>query len=249
LIAVGFLSNFFGGALFHIVLAVVVGTTVFGLVLILGTVFGLMDAFIKDDVSVGYYFIAIGVFLLGVGLAFLVAKVLARYPKFGPPVLGAIGGFYLGVYIYNIALSYIWENTYFMLITGIAASIGTTIYSFKFGKTLTVPMTSFVGSYLLLNGVNTFIGGFNTKSVEDIGDVDPNDVADARKKIFGIPATTLYYIGGYFLLLVIGIGFQRYKGYQKKFEDEFYEEDEKADEDYASMINKKVDEKPSNRIN
>ena len=112
LISIGLISNFFGGRLFHIVFALVAGTVTFIITILLSSLFGGLDALTSDASSkkFGYILLAILCFLLSIGLAAFVGFLTTRFKRFGPSLLGAVGGFIIGLFLYTLIISKVYES-------------------------------------------------------------------------------------------------------------------------------------------
>jgi len=226
LIGFGIAANFFGGKIFPYVIAILGGGFTFLVTLLLSSVFGGLDALDRDP-SVGNVFLAIFCFLIAGGLSAGIAFLCWKYVKFGPTILGVFGGFSLGFYLYNITFAFFVNSQIFRLIVIAALAIGCGIYAYIYSETLTVPLTSIIGSYCLVRGASLFIGHF------------PGSFFSLSKENSFFQMATLYYLLAFIFLLVIGVQFQKYMRFDKIYDSFYvaeYEEplDPKKDDDYKN---------------
>lgn len=209
LIAVGIVSTFFGGKVFHVVFALVSGVVTFVIAILLCSVFGGLKALDSNVVTAGSVFSAVICFLFSIGLAVLIGFLTTKVKSFGPSLLGFIGGAIFGVWVNFLTIGQFYQSTFISVTLALAFGIATAIYTFRYTKTLAVPMTSIVGSYLIVYGAGMIFGGFPSQ-VHEI---------EHHEDLMKYETYHWYYLGAYLLLVVGGVTFQRHQKYHLNFSD------------------------------
>ena len=93
--------------------------------------------------------------IVGLFVGFVLTKML----HIGAAIIGAIGGFFIGIAVYN--LIFFWAKSVILLNSvSILGSLIMAILSFKFYDDIVIFGTSFVGSYSFVRGVSFFLGNF-----------------------------------------------------------------------------------------
>ena len=78
----------------------------------------------------------------------------------GAAILGAIGGVFVGIALYNLLFFYSAPNTYLLTALCVFGAIIMAFLSFHFYDAIVILSTAFVGSYTLVRGSSLFIGYF-----------------------------------------------------------------------------------------
>ncbi len=85
--------------------------------------------------------------------------VLRRMLHIGAAIIGAVGGFFIGIAIYNIFFFY--AQSYLLLrAISILCAIAMAILSFKIFDHIVIYSTAIFGSYSFVRGASLFIGKF-----------------------------------------------------------------------------------------
>lgn len=77
----------------------------------------------------------------------------------GAAILGAIGGFFIGVAAYNLLFFYT-SSEFFLTTLSILGSIIMAFLSFRHYDNIVIFGTAFVGAYSFTRGVSLFLGNF-----------------------------------------------------------------------------------------
>lgn len=213
LISLGIIANFFGGYLFNWVITVTGGISIFFVVILLLSVFGGLKAMDSQAYSghFGYILLAILCFTLAIASGVGIGYLTFRFKRLGAGLFGFFIGFICGFYLHKILIAWITENQFVKLVVIASAAIATGIYSFNWSKTLTVPTTAIIGSYLIIRGFSMFLGGF---PYEGLGVSSDDDTP------FHMENSYIYYTIAFILLLCGGVTFQRYKKYHMIYDDD-----------------------------
>jgi len=159
--------------------------------------------------------------LLGIGVAYLVFQF---FKSWFIPLLAGWGGIVLAVFLGKLAGV---QSSNVSLIFAVFGAIGGVVLGKYFNKHVKYGSTAFIGSYFIIRGAATWIGGF------------PSDFSStaALKKIAGKAVKNnngAVYIWGYFIaflaLFICGALFQLYWNREEDNEDMkddmFYDQDE-----------------------
>ena len=77
----------------------------------------------------------------------------------GAAIIGAFGGFFIGIALYNLAFFYA-KSSLLLTSLSVLGSIIMAILSFKYYDDIVIFGTSFVGSYSFVRGISFFLGNF-----------------------------------------------------------------------------------------
>ena len=100
------------------------------------------------------------IFIICVTLGVLFGMLLRRFIWFAIGLIGIIGGFLLGAFVYTLILkSSGWESYWGFWGITLAMAILGGVLAYVFGQTIVLLATSFFGSYLFVSGLNDIFGG------------------------------------------------------------------------------------------
>merc|ERR1719188_578765 len=100
------------------------------------------------------------VFLVCLTLGVLFGMLLRRTVWFAVGLVGIIGGFFLGAFIYTVILQTSgWESYWGFWGISIGVAVLGGVLSFAKGQTIVLLSTSFFGSYMFVSGLNYIFGG------------------------------------------------------------------------------------------
>ena len=74
-------------------------------------------------------------------------------------IIGAVGGFFLGIAVYNL-VSFFVESSFLMWSCAVIGSLAVAGLSLKQYDNIVIFGTTFIGSYAFIRGVSLFLGGF-----------------------------------------------------------------------------------------
>ena len=93
--------------------------------------------------------------IIGLFLGFILQKML----HIGAAIIGAIGGFFIGVAIYNL-LFFFAKSSLLLTTLSVLGSVVMAFLSLRHYDNIVIFGTSFVGAYSFTRGVSLFIGNF-----------------------------------------------------------------------------------------
>lgn len=118
----------------------------------------------------------------------------------GAAILGAMGGFFLGVAAYNLLFFYL-QSQFLLTTLSVLGSITMAFLSFKHYDNIVIFGTAFIGSYSFTRGVSFFLGNF------------PNEVEFFKNLVAGNVQNTTWEVYLYFamfiILFILGVVYQR----------------------------------------
>lgn len=153
----GAVVTFFGRKFFKYTAAVVGGFMTFLIVMLLCSIFHMLERLEGNpNGSIGLLILA---FVLGIGLAVGAGFLLYRFTRVGALILAACAGFFLGITLYNIAFHWI-NNLYVMLGLAFGLAIVLGYLSFKIFDKVLIFGTALLGSYAFVRGISLFAGHF-----------------------------------------------------------------------------------------
>jgi len=141
-------------------------------------------------------------YFLGGGAAagIAVGLLMAKFVKFGAAMLGGWGGFAAGL-ILNEAILYRFELSWLFWASNIVCIIAAAVITYKVFEPAIIAATAVIGAYFLIRGVSVYAGHYyneftiiNELKAGAITNIDPYYWA---------------YVGGFALLTVVGILYQR----------------------------------------
>lgn len=158
LIVFGALVAFVGRKFFAWTIATLGCVLGFGVTMLLFTMFEMLDAVKTQKEQTNYTMMITSLFIsciIGIFVGFILKKML----HIGAAILGAVGGFFIGVAIYNLVLFF--SQSYIVLLTvSIFSSLCMAFLSFRYYDRIVIFGTAFIGSYSFVRGVSLFLGYF-----------------------------------------------------------------------------------------
>jgi hypothetical protein len=157
LILFGAIVTFVGRKFFAWTIAFIGLVLGFVVTTLLFQMFELLDAVKSqnDDNLVFNYTSFLVSLIIGVFVGFILKKML----HLGAAILGGVGGFFIGVAIYNLLLFFSKSNAV-LLVISIFSSLFMAFLSFRFYDKIVIFGTSFIGSYAFVRGISLFLGYF-----------------------------------------------------------------------------------------
>jgi len=110
---------------------------------------------------------------------------------FAPAYLAGLIGVVLGFFVYRWTFQLFWDSTVVLLCIVAAFSLTLGVYAYCHAFKLILPITSGLGSLMLLRGISSLIGGF------------PEDFSSFTGSTLGL-MSTFYYLMAWILLFVFG---------------------------------------------
>ena len=135
--------------------------------------------------------------VIGVFVGFILQKML----NIGAAILGAVGGFFVGVAAYN--LLFFWAKSEFLLTSmSIIGCIIMAFLSFRHYDNIVIFGTAFVGSYSFVRGLSLFMGNF------------PNEIQFFKDLLAGqvssnTPWEVYFYLTTFVIVFIVGVVYQR----------------------------------------
>ena len=134
--------------------------------------------------------------ITGIFVGFICKKML----KISAAILGAIGGFFVGMALYSLVFSSWWHNNIFQIVLSVFVALVFALISFWFYDIIVILSTAMIGSYSFIRGISLFAGGY------------PNE-ADFIKSLRGtkdldVDWQLYVYLSSVFVLFLIGVGVQ-----------------------------------------
>jgi len=188
MIVFGCIVTFFGHKFFPWTIAILGCIIGFIVTMLLLQLFTMLDA-VNLKGTQGMWLTSLGVFvslIIGVFLGF----VLMRMLKIGAMVLGATGGFFIGVTFDQLFFSEM-KNIYITLTLTIGFAALVAFLAFKFYDHIVILTTALIGSYSLIRGLSIFIGKFPPETYL-LSQIDEGDKIDVE-----------YYFWIYFAFIVV----------------------------------------------
>ena len=149
--------------------------------------------------------LAVSIFIAGCG-GFGIFWLCRRDKKFAPAYLAGMFGVYVGFFIYKWTFQLFWDNTLVLLIlaAGFALTLGG--YAYVHAFTLILPITSCIGSLMLLRGISVLIGAFSSQT--------------GSFTMSSVVVTGFFYLMAFILLFAAGYSFQKSRGYDSENQDD-----------------------------
>lgn len=98
-------------------------------------------------------------FLIGAIIGVFVGFILKRMLHIGAAIMGAFGGFFIGVALYNLLFFFSQSEVVFIILS-VAGSIFMAFLSFRYYDNIIIFGTSMIGTYSFIRGMSLFIGYF-----------------------------------------------------------------------------------------
>ena len=161
-IVVGLLVTFTGRKFFPLTIGVMGVALGGGITLILCSMINLLSSIQVDMIdkeTIDPIYISIMTWAVSVIVGLFLGFILTKMLQIGAAIIGAIGGFFIGIAVYN--LIFFWAKSVILLNSvSILGSLIMAILSFKFYDDIVIFGTSFVGSYSFVRGVSFLLGSF-----------------------------------------------------------------------------------------
>ena len=133
---------------------------------------------------------------IGVFVGFILQKML----HIGAAILGAIGGFFIGVAFYNLFFFYA-KSQLLLTIMSVFGSLFMAILSFRNYDNIVIFGTAFIGSYAFTRGISLFIGNFPNE-LEFFDSLIKGDVDNNTWEVY-------FYLSVFVILFALGVTYQR----------------------------------------
>lgn len=198
----GIMVAFAGRKFFPWTIAVIGCLVGFGITLLLFSMSDILDSVQSNNPnesnSILYVILTYAfAIVIGVFVGFILQKML----NIGALILGAVGGFFVGVAAYN--LLFFWAKSQFLLtLISVLSSIAMAFLSFRQYDNIVIFGTGFVGSYSFVRGLSFFMGNF------------PNEVQFFKDLINGsvssnTPWEVYFYLVTFVIVFITGVFYQR----------------------------------------
>ena len=171
----------------------------FGVTMILFSMFDMLGprgGVSTSDTSLFMFFLQL-VFSLMIG--FFVGFIMMRMLKIGAAILGATGGAFLGMALYQLAF-FFFPNFILTVVFAVIFGLAGAILSFKYFDGIVILGTAFVGAYSIIRGASLIFGNY------------PNEIemfkllADGNTE--AIPYQFLIYMGAFMVLFIASAVYQ-----------------------------------------
>lgn len=159
LIVFGAVATFRGRKFFDRVIGIIGGGLAFLIAMLFFSAVGMVD-YLDPSLGSGNIWYTLLAFILAAGIAVAVGYLLCKLAlTVGILALGLIGGFFLGVLIYNTLFSF---ASSLWVLYGIAffCAIVLGFLSYTQGEKIKILGTSFIGSYAFIRGISILAGHF-----------------------------------------------------------------------------------------
>jgi len=159
LIAFGIITTFRGMEFFNWVVSVLTGGIAFTASMLLFSAFGMVD-YLDPVAAEGSLVMSVLSIVLAIIIAAFVGYFFYNFAdEIGVLTIGGIGGFFIGVTLYNTAL--FWSDNFYVLLTVTLVSIlFFASLAFKYKDEIMIYGTALIGSYSFIRGVSLFAGHF-----------------------------------------------------------------------------------------
>lgn len=161
-IVIGLLVAFTGRKFFPLTIGVIGIGLGGGITLILCSMINLLTSIQLDNTDQEYtdpIYMAILTWTVSVIVGLFVGFILTKMLHIGAAIIGAIGGFFIGIAVYNLIFFFA-KSAFVLTSCSVIGSIIMAILSFKFYDDIVIFGTSFVGSYSFVRGISFFLGNF-----------------------------------------------------------------------------------------
>ncbi|CDW74601.1 UNKNOWN [Stylonychia lemnae] len=170
-----------------------------GITLLLFSMSSILDSIQSSQATDQSTFFAILTFIVAGIIGIFVGFILQKMLHIGAAILGAIGGFFIGVAAYNI-IFFSLKSEILLTSCSILGSLIMAFLSFRQYDNIVIFGTGFIGSYSFTRGISLFIGNF------------PNEILFFTQLIEGnVSATweTYFYLAIFVILFILGVVYQR----------------------------------------
>jgi len=194
LIVLGFIVTFYGSKFLPWVVAVLTGGATFLVVMLLCSVFGMLN-YIDPTQDGGNIGLVILSFVLAIGLGVLVGFLLKKFLVVGFGILGFLAGFFLGNLLYNLVLVTFVQSSVVLFIVAFGLGAAGAYLTVKQKSELKIIVTALLGSYAFVRGISVFAGGY------------PNEITFYQQLNNGTAQFTPVFIGylaGMVVVFVLG---------------------------------------------
>ena len=156
----GLVVSLAGRKFFPWTIGIIGGVLGASITLLLFSMFNILDS-IKDPNTLQQSSVAFDIFSYIVALTtgLFMSYILQKMLHIGAAILGAIGGFFLGVAAYNL-LFFFTESEIVLSGLSVLGSITMAFLSFRYYDDIVIFSTAFVGTYSFTRGISFFIGNF-----------------------------------------------------------------------------------------
>lgn len=157
-IVFGLVVAFAGRKFFPWTIAIIGAAIGAGTALLLFSMFDILDSIKSVNPQETTLFVFFQYFVAlttGLFLGFILQKML----HIGAAILGAFGGFFIGLAVYQFFFFYT-ESELLLSALGVLGSVVMAVMSFRNYDNIVIFGTAFVGSYAFLRGLSLFVGDF-----------------------------------------------------------------------------------------
>jgi len=191
----GVVVTFFGQIVFKHALAIAAGGIAFMLLMLLFSLFGMLDA-LEGNASGGKIALCVVGFILGLAGGIGCGMLFFKLEKLGASILAGAFGFFVGSTLYNLALFWAY-NVYVFFIWSILIAVLFAFLAWRYFDKILIFGTALLGGYALVRGISMFAGHY------------PNEVEIISQLANGIkPHLDGYfyiYLGGIIVAFVLGV--------------------------------------------
>ena len=159
MIAFGLAVTFFGQMIFKHALAVAAGGIGFLMLMLLFSLFGMLDALSVSNPSGGKIALTVVAFILGIAGGIGIGLLFFKLERLGAAILAGAFGFFVGSTLYNLALFWAY-NVYVYFAFSIIIALVFAFLAWRYFENILIFGTAFFGAYVLVRGISMFAGHF-----------------------------------------------------------------------------------------
>ena len=156
----------YGRKFFPVTIFAAGGLAGFGITMILVSMVSFLSA-VNTRIEFTWVGVIVSILIsacIGVFLGFILQKM----QRIGAMIIGAIGGFFISVPLFELTLSWVQDDSSLVItVLSVIAAISMAVLSLKYYDNIIIFGTSILGAYCFTRGISLIFGGFDESTILD----------------------------------------------------------------------------------
>jgi Domain of unknown function (DUF4203) len=195
-VPLGLIITFYGRKFFPVTVFALGGVAGFGITMLLFSMLSMLSSVQTKSNQLDFMGSLIS-YVASIAIGVFVGFILQRMLKIGAAIIGAIGGYFIGLTLASLLLS--WTGSEIVLNAApILVAVGMAYLSTRYYDSIVIFSTAVLGSYIFVRGFSLFVGSF------------PPEGTIVESILEGTISTAFYiYLSAFLITLALGTVYQR----------------------------------------